>query len=84
MTPRLTATATVRRAGRTVAVVDIDVEDGEGAFIAVGAAALPSPAEGSRPLPLKETSLRHEIMVSGPRDCRCRPFLRIWPAAEAV
>jgi uncharacterized protein (TIGR00369 family) len=36
MTPRLTATATVRRAGRTVAVVDIDVEDGEGRLVAVG------------------------------------------------
>jgi uncharacterized protein (TIGR00369 family) len=36
MTPRLTATATVRRAGRTVAVVDINVEDGEGRLVAVG------------------------------------------------
>jgi uncharacterized protein (TIGR00369 family) len=36
MTSRLTATATVRRAGRTVAVVDIDVEDGEGRLVAVG------------------------------------------------
>jgi uncharacterized protein (TIGR00369 family) len=36
MTPRLTATAIVRRAGRTVAVVDIDVEDGEGRLVAVG------------------------------------------------
>jgi uncharacterized protein (TIGR00369 family) len=36
MTPRLTATATVRRAGRMVAVVDIDVEDGEGRLVAVG------------------------------------------------
>jgi len=36
MTPRLTATATVRRAGRTVAVVDIDVEDDEGRLVAVG------------------------------------------------
>ena len=36
MTPRLTATATVRRAGRTVAVVDIDVEDGEGRLVAIG------------------------------------------------
>jgi uncharacterized protein (TIGR00369 family) len=33
---RLTATATVRRAGRTVAVVDIDVADGEGRLVAVG------------------------------------------------
>ena len=32
----LTATATVRRAGRTVAVVDIDVEDAEGRLVAVG------------------------------------------------
>ena len=36
MTARLTATATVRRAGRTVAVVDIDVADGEGRLVAVG------------------------------------------------
>jgi uncharacterized protein (TIGR00369 family) len=36
MTARLTATATVRRAGRTVAIVDIDVEDGEGRLVAVG------------------------------------------------
>ena len=36
MTARLTATATVRRAGRTVAVVDIDVEDAEGRLVAVG------------------------------------------------
>jgi uncharacterized protein (TIGR00369 family) len=36
MTARLTATATVRRAGRTVAVVDIDVEDSEGCLVAVG------------------------------------------------
>jgi uncharacterized protein (TIGR00369 family) len=36
MTARLTATATVRRAGRSVAVVDIDVEDGEGRLVAVG------------------------------------------------
>jgi uncharacterized protein (TIGR00369 family) len=34
MTARLTAT--VRRAGRTVAIVDIDVEDGEGRLVAVG------------------------------------------------
>jgi uncharacterized protein (TIGR00369 family) len=32
----LTATATVRRAGRTYAVVDIDVEDDDGRLIAVG------------------------------------------------
>ena len=36
LTARLTATATVRRAGRTVAVVDIDVADGEGRLVAVG------------------------------------------------
>jgi len=36
MTPRLTASAIVRRAGRTVAVVDIDVEDDEGRLVAVG------------------------------------------------
>ena len=35
-TRHLTATATVRRAGRTVAVVDIDVEDTEGRLVAVG------------------------------------------------
>lgn len=36
-TRHLTATATVRRAGRTVAVVDIDVEDAEeGRLVAVG------------------------------------------------
>lgn len=32
----LTATATVRRAGRTFAVVDIDVKDDDGRLIAVG------------------------------------------------
>ena len=32
----LTATATVRRAGRTFAVVDIDIQDDEGRLIAVG------------------------------------------------
>ncbi|MBV9586806.1 MAG: PaaI family thioesterase [Alphaproteobacteria bacterium] len=36
MTPRLTATATVRRSGRTVAVVDIDVTDADGRLVAVG------------------------------------------------
>lgn len=36
MTPRLSATATVRRLGRTVAVVDIDVEDADGRLVAVG------------------------------------------------
>ena len=36
MTPRLVATAQVRRAGRTVAVVDIDVHDAEGRLVAVG------------------------------------------------
>ena len=35
-TPRLTATATVRRTGRTVAVVDIDVADAEGRLVAIG------------------------------------------------
>ncbi len=35
-TRHLTATATVRRAGRTVAVVDIDVEDAGGRLVAVG------------------------------------------------
>lgn len=32
----LIATATVRRSGRTVAVVDIDLTDGEGRLVAVG------------------------------------------------
>ncbi len=36
MTPILTATARVRRAGRTVGVVDIDVEDSEKRLVAVG------------------------------------------------
>ncbi len=36
MTARLAATATVRRAGRTVAVVDIDVHDAEGRLVAIG------------------------------------------------
>lgn len=36
MTPTLTATARVRRAGRTVGVVDIDVEDSEKRLVAVG------------------------------------------------
>ena len=37
-TPILTATARVRRAGRTVGVVDIDVEDSEKRLVAVGRA----------------------------------------------
>jgi len=36
MTACLTATATVRRAGRTVAIVDIDVADAEGRLVAIG------------------------------------------------
>ena len=36
MTARLEATARVRRAGRTVAVVDIDVHDSEGRLVAIG------------------------------------------------
>jgi uncharacterized protein (TIGR00369 family) len=36
LTPLLTATARVRRSGRTVAVVDIDVEDGDGRLVALG------------------------------------------------
>jgi len=36
MTPRLTATARVRRTGRMVAVVDIDVADAEGRLVAIG------------------------------------------------
>lgn len=36
VTARLSATATVRRLGRTVAVVDIDVEDADGRLVAVG------------------------------------------------
>lgn len=35
-TPTLAAIARVRRAGRTVGVVDIDVEDGNGKLVAVG------------------------------------------------
>jgi uncharacterized protein (TIGR00369 family) len=35
-TPVLTATARVRRAGRTIGVVDIDVEDSEKRLVAVG------------------------------------------------
>jgi uncharacterized protein (TIGR00369 family) len=35
-TRKLTATATVRRAGRTVGVVDIDVADEQGRLVAVG------------------------------------------------
>ena len=36
MTARLEATAKVRRAGRTVAVVDIEVHDSEGRLVAIG------------------------------------------------
>jgi uncharacterized protein (TIGR00369 family) len=36
MTARLTATATVRRAGRTLAIVDTDVADSEARLVAVG------------------------------------------------
>ncbi len=36
ISPRLTATARVRRAGRTVGVVDIDVFDDEERLVAVG------------------------------------------------
>jgi len=36
MTARLTATATVRRAGAPLRSSDIDVEDGEGRLVAVG------------------------------------------------
>src|SRR6185312_2611930 len=35
-TAQLTATARVRRSGRTVAIVDIDVTDGEGRLVAIG------------------------------------------------
>jgi uncharacterized protein (TIGR00369 family) len=38
MTATLTATARVRRAGRTVAVVDIDITDAEGRLCAIGRA----------------------------------------------
>jgi uncharacterized protein (TIGR00369 family) len=37
-TPMLTATARVRRAGRTVGVVDVDVEDSDKRLVAVGRA----------------------------------------------
>ena len=36
MTARLEATAKVRRAGRTVAIADIDVHDSEGRLVAIG------------------------------------------------
>jgi uncharacterized protein (TIGR00369 family) len=36
MSPRMTATAQIRRTGRTVAVVDIDVVDAEGRLVAIG------------------------------------------------
>jgi hypothetical protein len=48
MTSRLIAT--VRRAGRTVAIVDIDVADSEGRLVAVGAAATPT-SRDERPRP---------------------------------
>jgi uncharacterized protein (TIGR00369 family) len=35
-TPTLRATARVRRAGRTVGIVDVDVEDAQGRLVAVG------------------------------------------------
>ena len=38
MTAELTATARVRRAGRTVAIVDIDVSDAEDRLVAIGRA----------------------------------------------
>ena len=36
ITPLLAATAKIRRAGRTVAIVDIDVHDSEGRLVAIG------------------------------------------------
>lgn len=36
LTPTLRATARVRRAGRSVGIVDIDIEDAEGRLVAVG------------------------------------------------
>jgi acyl-coenzyme A thioesterase PaaI-like protein len=45
----LTVTATVRRAGRTLAIVDIDVADSEGRLVAVGRGCYAtSPGRGAR------------------------------------
>ncbi len=38
VTPMLTATATVRRSGRSVGVVDVDLHDAKGALVAIGRA----------------------------------------------
>ena len=38
VTPMLTATATVRRAGKSVGVVDIDLHDAKGSLVAIGRA----------------------------------------------
>ena len=38
VTPLLTATATVRRAGRSVGVVDVDLHDAKGSLVAIGRA----------------------------------------------
>ena len=38
VTPILTATATVRRAGKSVGVVDIDLHDAKGSLVAIGRA----------------------------------------------
>jgi uncharacterized protein (TIGR00369 family) len=38
VTPLLTATATVRRSGKSVGVVDIDLHDAKGSLVAIGRA----------------------------------------------
>ena len=38
VTPMLTATATVRRAGKSVGVVDVDLHDAKGSLVAIGRA----------------------------------------------
>jgi uncharacterized protein (TIGR00369 family) len=44
--PRIVATAQVRRAGRSVAFVDVDVEDGNGQLVATGSANFALPNDG--------------------------------------
>jgi len=75
-TRHLTATATVRRAGRTVAVVDIDVEDAGVASLLLGeAATAPSPAEAlASASPLQVARPRHEISAIGRAIAALGPF----------
>ena len=49
MTPRLTATATVRRAGKSVGVVDVDLLDAKGALVAIGRATYSTLPPGTVP-----------------------------------